>query len=227
MWTIIEVFKDVELLRRVREELEKASPDGININKDIDRILTLPLLQSIYAEVLRLRVEVQSVFYSERENIIVNQWQFPKKSLLLVPVGPAHMDADFWNTRDGEYPLDRFWADRFLIYPNDGRSGPQRKLSDQPRSYHSNDLETSDHPEEPKYVTAGLADAFMPFGIGERVCPGRFFARRHVVAFCAHLVSNFEIEILSKKAHFKSSTGFYGMGVQKPSQRIAFRIKRR
>lgn len=227
IWTIIEVFRDKDLLIRVRAELKKASLENIDLAANIDRLLSLPLLQSIHAEVLRLRVEVQAVFDNEREDLSINEWVFPKKSILLVPTGVAHKDANFWNTKDGEYPLNRFWSDRFLAYPNDLTSGPRRvnpvdidKIKhNKPQNYHNL--------EGPRFISSGLSDSYMPFGVGERTCPGRFFARRAIVAFCAKVVNDFDIEILSTEKDFKISSAFYGLGVQRPLNQIPFRVRRR
>lgn len=181
----------------------------------------------MYAEVLRLRVEVQSVFCSDREDIQINEWCFPKKSLVLVPTGPAHMDPNFWNTRDGEHPLNTFWADRFLVYPNDPRSGPRRKTAaalGRIRQDRSQDIQD---PGEPRFISAGMADSFMPYGVGERTCPGRFFARREIVAFCANIFNDFDIELLTTEKNFKSSSTFYGLGTQRPLGSVPFKIRRR
>ena len=224
IWTIIEIFKDQNLLIRVRKELDAISytPDH-----EIDEVLSLPLLQSVYAEVLRLRVEVQSVFYNEDHDISINELRFPKKNLLLVPVGPAHRDASFWNTKDGKHPLHEFWADRFLIYPNDPQSGPRRKYGGTLKNLDRGLSQTTADLGEPKFVSTGLTDSFMPYGIGERACPGQFFARREIVSFCAQLVQGFDVEILSTEKHFKSSSLFYGLGTQQPLGKIPFRIRKR
>lgn len=94
-------------------------------SQGFDKLISLLLLQSIYAELLRLRVEVQTVFSADQEDIRINKWRFPK-SLVVVPVGAAHRDPDFWSTKNGEHPVECFWADRFLAYPGDPQSGPRR-----------------------------------------------------------------------------------------------------
>ncbi|MCJ1387791.1 hypothetical protein MMC18_000634 [Xylographa bjoerkii] len=223
IWTIVEVFRDSSLLYRVRAELAAANVTDITSPEDIEKILCLPLLQSVHSEVLRLRVEVQSVFTSEKEEIRINEWRFPKKSLVLVPTGPAHRDPNFWNTRDGQFPLDTFWADRFLAYPNDPRSGPIRKS--EAAVAKASRKQTQDN--TPKYISAGMNDSFMPYGVGERTCPGRFFARREIVAFCAKVVNELDIEITSTEKEFAISPAFYGLGTQRPLKNIPFRVRRR
>lgn len=128
IWNIIEVFKDKVLLSRLRAELSAADFQGITTDEDIEKLTAIPLLQSIYSELLRLRVEVQTVFSSDKEDIRINEWRVPKNSLVIVPAGAAHRDPTFWNTKNGEYPLDRFWADRFLAYPSDIKSARGKRI---------------------------------------------------------------------------------------------------
>ena len=227
IWTVIEIFRDKTLLSRIREELRGANFEGIKDSDEVEKLLGLPLLQSVHAEVLRLRVEVQSVFYSEREDIRINEWRFPKKSLLLVPTGAAHRDEKFWNTRNGVHPLDEFWADRFLLRGNDPQSGPRKRTVTESSlaPHESTKITTND--SELKFISSGLANSFMPFGVGERTCPGRFFARREIIGFCAQIVHEFDIEILGKEDNFGVSSAFYGLGVQRPLHKIPFKIRRR
>ena len=176
---------------------------------------------------LRLRVEVQSVFYSEREEIRINEWRFPKKSLLLVPTGAALRDEKFWNTRNGVHPLNEFWADRFLLRENDPQSGPRKRTVTEPSLAALERAKTTTNNNEPKFISSGLANAYMPFGVGERACPGRFFARREILTFCAQVVHQFDIEILSNETNFQLSSKFYGLGTQRPLHNIPCRVRQR
>ncbi|MCJ1270046.1 hypothetical protein MMC22_009940 [Lobaria immixta] len=227
IWNIIEVFRDRSLLSRVRAELATVHFQGITSREDIDKLLSLPLLQSIYAEMLRLRVETQTVLSSDREDIRINEWQFPKKTLILVPCGAAHRDLSFWNTKEGEHPVDQFWADRFLIYPDDRRSGPRKNGTADLDKFGEKATEAAADPGKPKFVNSGLANSFIPYGIGERTCPGRGFARREIIAFCAIMVHQFDLEILSTEKDFKISPAFYGLGTQRPLRKIPFKVRKR
>lgn len=225
-WNVIEIFQDKCLLSGVRAELTAAEFRGIISSQDIDKLLSLPLLQSICAELLRLRVEVQTVFSSDREDIRINDWRFPRKSLVIVPAGAAHRDPDFWNTKNGKHPVERFWADRFLAYPEDPRNGPRRDCAtDGDRSEET--ARTSSDPTKVKFVSSGLANSFMPWGIGERTCPGRGIARREIIAICAMMVDQFDIEILSTDATFDLNSAFYGIGTQRPLKGIPFKVRKR
>ena len=226
IWGIIEVFKDEELLDRVRRELARIGFEGTAKDSDTEKVLTSPLLQSIYSELLRLRVEVQTIFSSDKEDIHINEWRIPKGSLIIVPAGDAHRDPQVWNTKGGQYPLERFWADRFLTYSGDPHSGPTRPLrilnqSSVPRT----DEHLKDN--QPKFVVSGLADSYMPFGIGERTCPGRGFARREIIMLCAFIVYRYDIELMSEQRNFETTAVFYGIGTQRPQKKIPFKIRNR
>ena len=137
---------------------------------------------------LRLRVEVQTIFTSEHEDISINEWQFPKQSLIIVPAGPAHRDPSFWNTRNGKHPVDQFWADRFLANPDDPQSGPRKNAAADGKDPGKTISHAVADKTRLKYVSSGLSNSYMPYGVGERMCPGRGFARREIVAFCALMV---------------------------------------
>jgi len=225
LWSIIEVFKDEQLLCRVRKEIERIDFQAIAKDKETEKLANIPLLQSIYSELLRLRVEVQTIFSSEKEDIHLNEWRIPRGSLIVVPAGDAHRDPKVWNTRNGQHPLDRFWADRFLAYPGDPQSGPRKSLRSK-----SDTAEAPNHHvqgTQPRFVQSGLADSYMPFGIGERTCPGRGFARREIIMFCAFIVDQYDIELISGNRDYETTTAFYGIGTQRPKDKIPFKIRKR
>lgn len=227
IWTIIEVFRDKSLLSRIRAELAAAGFRGISSRHDINTLLSIPLLQSVYAETLRLRVEVQTIFTSDQEDICINEWRFPKNSLIIVPAGAAHRDSSFWNTKNGEHPVDQFWADRFLAYPNDPQNGSRRVTGANSSGFSEKASQPANDHGKPKFVSSGLANSYMPYGIGERMCPGRGFARCEIIAFCALMVDRYDMEILSTEKDFELNPSFYGIGTQRPLRSIPFRVQKR
>ncbi len=225
IWNVIEIFRDHGLLLRVRAELKRAALQGITSAQDLEKLMSLPLLQSICAELLRLRVETPTVFSSYRDDIHINGWRIPKDNLVLVRSGAAHRDPDFWNTKNDQHPLDQFWADRFLVYPGDPQSGPRKQSTINGGKSEVQAREVPISPTEGRFVTSGLADSFIPWGVGERSCPGRGIARRVIVAVVATMVERYDIEILS--SDFTINTAFDGIGTQRPLRRIPFRIRNR
>lgn len=63
--------------------------------------------------------------------------------------------------------------------------------------------------------------------IGERTCPGRFFARREIIAFCATIINDYDVELLTSEKSFKNGSIFYGLGTMRPLKRIPFRVRKR
>jgi len=101
------------------------------------------------------------------------------------------MNKNIWNagSKDKPHPVEDFWEERFLIYPNDPRSGPLRKHEGLPLSTEqkpnkcSSTLERSS--EEPMFSLKGLKSVYTPFGNGPGMCPGRHFAKQKVVCTLA------------------------------------------
>lgn len=228
MWEIFATFKDKLLLSRVRSELEETfdATTLANMTYDVEKFKDLHLLQSVYAETLRLRISAYAARYTEREDLQINQWLFPRKSALIVSTVVAQMDKTFWNDKDDTYPVDKFWSDRFLVYPNDPKSGPWKKspntvavVPEMPKA----------SPKKPTFTTAETNGQWIPYGGGPRACPGRFFAKRAMIAACAMMVTHYDIDILvdDDDAALKLNPKFYGWGGQRPVGRIPFRIRRR
>lgn len=221
----IEVFRDKQLLFKVREESAPVDFHETANNDDIEKLLTSALLQSTCNELLRLRVEVQTIFSSDKEDIRINERRIPQGSLVVVPAGDAHKHPKAWNTRNGQYPLDRSWAERFLTYPGDPQSGPRK-----PSHLDSHINKTFGHPLQygaSKLVTSGLTDSYMPFGIGGRTCPGRGFASGEII-FCAYSVDWYDIELLSfHDRDYETTTAFYGKGTQRPKGKAPFKVSQR
>ena len=149
----------------------------------------------------------------------VNEWMLPKGEIVLIATTPAHMDKEVWNTgKASEYPLNRFWADRFLVYPGDPESGPRR------RSYTeaSKDLERG----EPHFSLDDLGGSWIPYGGGFRACPGRHFAKREILMTLAIMVTLFDIDVDGSKA-LQTDPRANGLGAQRPKNQIPFRIRKR
>lgn len=56
-------------------------------------LVGFPLFQSIYAETLRLRIRAYAARYTDRSELQINEWAFPKKSIILVSTTLAHIDS--------------------------------------------------------------------------------------------------------------------------------------
>ncbi|KAK8107008.1 Pfs- NACHT and Ankyrin domain protein [Apiospora kogelbergensis] len=203
------IFKDPSLLQRVRGELTD-----------------IPLLQSIYAETLRLYNKIYIMVSSPHTDVPLGRWRLPRNSIGLLNSSISHRDPDVWNTRDGRYPVDAFWADRFLIDPQDPASGPInpaiREAQDHNRRRRSADAATE---ERPFFSMDGLEASWFPYGGGFSICPGRHMAKASILYTCALLAHEFDIEFLTGSLVFDNWRS--GLGIQETTNDLRFRIRKR
>ncbi|KKY17551.1 putative nacht and ankyrin domain protein [Diplodia seriata] len=68
-WTALDVFRDPDILARVRREVEQCRDSSTECGLDINSLMRKPLLQAVYAETLRLRVHAYITRFAEREEL--------------------------------------------------------------------------------------------------------------------------------------------------------------
>lgn len=127
-----QMYRDPSVLEEIRASVHDAiepepEPGTTHLKFDIKALEKIPLLLSLYAETLRFGVQIHIPRCSPHEDLHVGGKAIPQDKLVLVNTWVAHTDEEVWNTRDGEFPLDRFWARRFLVDPDDDRSGPVKR----------------------------------------------------------------------------------------------------
>ncbi|KAI0547068.1 cytochrome P450 [Xylaria curta] len=217
------------LMQLVREEISANFAEGsVGDVKNIEpkKILELPLLSSIYAESLRLHVKIFFFASSPRSDASMGKWKLPRGTLGLVNTDGPHTEEDFWNTQNGRYPLDSFWAERFIVDPQDPSSGP---LHPRLRSQKQDENKMISHSgnSSKHFTTEGIGDSWIPYGGGPAICPGRFLTRYVVMFLCAALVSEFDIEPIGQPNIQELDLWRYGLGVLRPKSPVPVRIRRR
>lgn len=169
----------------------------------------------------------------ERQNLKINGWIFPKDKVVLVSSTPAHLDDNAWNCGPHDsQPLTKFWPERFLIYPNDPHSGPQKKNMTLTKESKPNSSPVRNPPNlelepEPEFSTASMQGSWIPYGGGPRACPGRHFAKREIITICALMTSMFDVEIQADDQALEMNSADYGLGTLRPVDKVPFRIRRR
>lgn len=188
-------------MARVRAEIE---PCRTATGFDIDQLLKLPLLQSVYAEVLRMRVHMLITRIPQYDNMHVGHCTVPRGQMAVMSTTVAHMDPDAWNTgHDNEHPLDQFWADRFLV-----------------------DDPSPQHPKK-SFTTEPVTGAWFPYGGGPRMCPGRHFAKRDIIFTAALMVTMFDMDIQADVPSLQMDMRGFGLGTMAVSGAVPVRIRRR
>lgn len=218
-YIIAEAFNDPALLRRMEPEFEsvvtnptargaaKSPSTGIQpltepIHIDIARVCASPLLQSVYAEILRMRV---SAFLSRSPAQDDTSYALGKyalkddgQALLLLPM--AHRNPDLWRPERQKQPLSKFWADRFL--DRDQSTGAER------------------------FSTESLQqNGWFPYGGGVFVCPGKALAKQQMLAATVLFATYFDMEMLDGVP--QADEQFLGGSVPPPKTATRVRLRRK
>jgi hypothetical protein len=152
------IFKETGLLGRVRHTVDDVGQLGSNISQ----VVNAPLLQSIYMETLRMYAKSHFIATSPHTNLNIGKWHIPKGKIIFVNSGISHMDKNFWNTKSGLWPVENFWADRFVTDPNDAQSGPM--LPEIAREVRASSKSSQYNSEKPHISLEGLEGSWVPYG---------------------------------------------------------------
>ena len=89
----MEVLKDPELYRKIMHEVSQAKiADGISAGTfDHHKLASMPLIQSVYTEILRIHVSIL-VTRTATEDIMIGGYMVPRGSTLQAPTEVAHLD---------------------------------------------------------------------------------------------------------------------------------------
>lgn len=141
MWMILELAKDPTLLKAVREEVATTSvtdPETGERTFDTQKLATLPLLQSVFTETLRLRMNF-NIIRQVKEPFTVDGYTLKKGAMLQAPMMVAHYDEAVWGTAG--HAASEFWSERHIKYveETDSSGNVSRKrtfaMAGRPSSY--------------------------------------------------------------------------------------------
>ena len=121
-WIIIEILQRPALYAEIMNELSQAfimdEAGKRKINLQI--LLKLPLLSSVYQECLRLRASVVIV-RELRNDVDFDGYTLKAGNLVMAPSWLAHQDPLDWNAEG--YTADEFWPKRFYNRKNNVEAG--------------------------------------------------------------------------------------------------------
>jgi hypothetical protein len=236
----IHIFRSPSLLSSVRDTLSDSAAIGpSNSLAIVEALQKIPLLNSVYAETLRMYSQAYITRCSPHNDIPLGRWTLPRNEVTMVSTYTAHHNEEYWNTKEGQYPVGKFWAERFLIDSNDPTSGPLR--TDIDMSFRK-PIKRLDPKSEPIFSTQGLDGIWIPYGGtcphnsslklfsygtlgGYGACPGRIFAKKLILYLSALMATRYDIEVLS--GTIQMDTEKFGLGGQFPKGKVSFRIKER
>ena len=232
-WSLLDIILRPELLSQVRDEISSVStPEFLSgADSHYDAMLQLlsdPLLQSIYSEELRLRNGVMIQRVPVVDHFKIGRWKMPKGKMILASSWHEQRDRSVWNEGpvNGQFhSVDDFWAERFLVYPNDPTTGPRKPGSD-PKPRRTDERGSTDG--KPVYTTDPVLGSYIPYGGGMNACPGRFYAKQEAIGAMVLFLSIFDIELeRDVKDSPKPNLKFFPFGVVPPLGKFPARMRRR
>jgi len=127
-WAVMEMVCDPTLLVALREEANSVAiitdPQTGNRTFDIDHLKDLPLLQSVYTEVMRRHVSV-NITREVRQPFQMEGFTMQKGQVLQAPTQLAHYDESVWGVEG--HPASEFWAWRHVKYVSSSDSDEKTK----------------------------------------------------------------------------------------------------
>ncbi|KAI1087870.1 cytochrome P450 [Rostrohypoxylon terebratum] len=200
-WYLFEALKDHKLAERMMKEAASCISEQGDVNAA--NLAAQPLLQSAYAEVLRLRVSILVSRVVEYQDITFDGHNVRQGEYILMPTDAVHFNVEAWTQagRPPKIPLDRFDAERFLVPTEDG----------------------------PEFNQDGLAGLWTPFGGGDRMCPGRHLAKLEMLVTFAYLFSAYDVELKPGISvdEVQCNRNYAAFGSLPPNRAVPFRIKRK
>ena len=115
-WAMIELIKDPSLYKAVREEVLKTritDPGTLETQLDARTLINMPLMQSLYTEIMRIHVSF-NVTREAKQPIEIDGYHLEKGSLIQTCSQISHFEESVWGTED--HPASEFWAWRHVKY---------------------------------------------------------------------------------------------------------------
>lgn len=227
-------MKSDNLKGRVVAEVDE-SFEGNTVLEAAGKLTSGKLTMAMYHESLRFAIGVMPVRSPNYDGFRIGKWLVNKKDIIITSSWAGHRDETFWNTGrilpngKPEHPVDTWWAERFLEYPDDPASGPVRKPDPEIYRNAKPAERTREDDKRATVTTSGTSGHTFPYGGGIRICPGRFFAKNEMIAGAALLLRMYEIELVDPVAASKVGLdmSYFPFGGLPPDRKVAVRIRRR
>ncbi|KAF2748846.1 cytochrome P450 [Sporormia fimetaria CBS 119925] len=179
-WCLLEALRDENLMFKLRKEIVPPQYDGGRSFRPHSELRTHPIIQSMQAEVERLRIASCITRTNEGNDFkLDDSWTIPRGARVMILSRPLALDSTLWHRarpQTTQKHLSTFWAERFLVPREDAEH------------WMGNDLKR-------KFSLEGLESLMTAFGRGPHVCPGREFAKAIQVATLEVLLAGYEAQL--------------------------------
>jgi cytochrome P450 len=224
-WFLFEVIQQPALLDELMVEVQQCGTPGTT-GFDAAKLLSQPLLQSTYSEVLRLYTTSAVSRFTGDHDVKIGGYKIPPRSYVLIYTRNLALNYDAWDAlgKVMDEPLEHFNAGRFLANHLQPHAGGIRASFRGSRSMEDN--LTSEY--QKKFSLNGLSEVWIPFGGGDHLCPGQQFAKYVVLVTFATLLTRYDMELTSMEIDHIHPDMNYGLfGIPPPNHEMPFRIRRK
>lgn len=221
-WFIFHALTDPDLEKQVVSELrpcfktqDETTENCRRPSLDVTELSKRPLLQSVYAEVLRLYNAIAFTRVSEDKDFDLEGYTVKAGTPMVLFSRPSAMNEEVWAQagRASKLPLSEFDAERFLVASSENLRSSGQSSSSRGGSSFSLD---------------NLAGIWTPYGGGHWLCPGRHFAKIEILSTVALFFSRFEIQLLTdNNLEVQPDMWWFPVGGLPPNKKVPFRIRKR
>ncbi|KAF8348812.1 lanosterol 14-alpha-demethylase [Amanita rubescens] len=196
-WTILHLAHNREVADALYQEQVKffSTPDGKLRSPTYEELKTLPLLDAIIRETLRLHPPIHSIFRKVRDDVVIpSTLAAPSKDgIYVVPKGHYVLSCPAVSQVD-----PRVWKDALKWDPYRW-SDPEGVAAEASRTY------ADEHGEKIDYgfgaVSKGTESPYQPFGAGKHRCIGEQFAYLQLGTIISTIIRKVELRIAEVPAH--------------------------
>lgn len=210
-WLVLHTICDANLRARLLAEVERccsSSRDASNGScRTIDAVALAqqPRLQSVFAEVCRYYVAVALPRVVQHAPLrLAGGYAVPAGGTVVVFSRDPGFNDEAWAAagRPQQRLLAEFDPERFLVAAQE----EEQKMED-------------------CYSMEKLSGCWLPFGGGQRMCPGRHFAKSEILVAFATLFLRYELELVGDNV--RPDMRWYAIGALLPTRKVPFRIRKR
>ncbi|KAI0404662.1 cytochrome P450 [Xylaria palmicola] len=217
-WYIVEAMRRPNLLSRLISDVVTATSSETG-KIDIQKLASQSLTQSMHAEILRLYVAIFTLRHGETRPVHFSGYKLSTEELALIYSRTGALDERAW-ARSGRVPttpLDQFDAERFMVDSN-------YQLREESVGEKCSTVGSRDR----QFSMDTLGGIWLPFGGGDRMCPGRHYAKTEMTITMALLFTKFDVELaMADTSAVQPNLRFTPFGSLPPTCGLPFRIRRK